>query len=210
MSYFKEAVGAIEKFSERFRENPWNYLYEADVQFELMQCLKEQITGLDLTYDSHKISAVKSEYPGAVPGGDNRFDLVAIEPSQRIEIRDIYNRPVSIAMELKLNIDPQRGIDSYIYNVCSCTLEKDLNKLSSLLKPNIITTAGFAILCIKPYKAEMYEDALNFLQNKDKDRFNLIPIDDIPMESEQPSNGAPMGVYTVIIGEKNRHYFKLK
>lgn len=210
MSYFKEAVNAIEEFSHRFRENPWDYLYESDVQFELMQCLKKMITGLDLPYGTHMINVVKSEYPGSVPGGDNRFDLVAIDPSKCDGIINKCNCPVSIAMELKLNVN-NKDIGAYIYNKDSCTLEKDLNKLQSL-GSNVITTAGFAILCIKPYEDGMCDNALDFLKNKDKDRFNLMPIDGLSEKVSLSSNNSPIGIYAVIIdGSKNgkNHYFKL-
>lgn len=206
MSYFKEAVNAIEEFSKRFRKNPWDYLYEADVQFELMQCLKEQIKTDDLKYDKYKINVVKSEYPGAVASGDNRFDIVAIDPCIRSNDSNICNLPVSIAMELKLNIGPSSDIGDYIYDPDKCTLEKDLNKFKGL-NSGVITTAGFAILCVKPYpqKDDLFDKAKKYLE-KDKNRFNLTRLESKPIHSE------PSGIYAVIIdGKENgsNQYFKL-
>lgn len=211
MNYFKESVDAIEEFSKRFRKNPWDYLYESDVQFELMHCLKAKINNNDLKDSSGKgINAIKSEYKGVskIDGSGKiiprrRFDLVAIDPA--ISKLDICDRPVAIAIELKLNISNIK-IDDYVFNV----LEKDVSKLRDCGK-EVITTAGFAILCIKPYPQEddLFDKAIKIL-TEDPERFKLTPIS---LQSEnQQVHSEPLRTYAVIIdGKENgsNQYFKL-
>lgn len=195
MDYFADTVNAIKIFAEKFKQNPRNYLYESDIQFELMQCLKEQIPGNELMVDSHQISVVKSEYPGTRKlNTGNRFDLVIIDPSE--SDAHVCNRPVSVAIELKLNIDPGRPTVGGLIG--------DLEKLSRF-EPGVITKAGFAILCIKPHG----KDAQYPPTNGEAANVPGLRWIDIDAEAELSKHNRFMGIYAAIIEKEQTSFFKL-
>lgn len=195
MEYFADTVNAIKIFSEKFNKNPRNYLYESDIQFELMQCLKEQIPGNELMVDSHEISVVKSEYPGASrSNASNRFDLAIIDLSE--SDAHVCNRPVSIAIELKLNIDPGRPTVGGLIG--------DLVKLSRF-EPGVITKAGFAILCIKPHGKDVQYPPING-EVANVPGLRWIDID---AEAELSKHNRFMGIYAAIVEKKQTSFFKL-
>lgn len=213
MDCFADTVNAIKIFAEKFNQNPRNYLYESDIQFELMQCLKEQIPGNELMVDSHEISVVKSEYPGASKSNtNNRFDLVIIDPSA--SDAHVCNRPVSIAIELKLNIDPGRPTVGGLIG--------DLKKLSRF-ELGVITKAGFAILCIKPHGKDVLYPPTNG-EAANVPGLKLINIDaetellkkvpelksiNIDAEAELSKYNRFMGIYAAIIEKEQTSFFKL-
>jgi len=105
-SIIYRSICAINSVIKNFQENPYNFLYESDIQCALFCALRNEITGHIKVPNTktveHRLNLVYSEYL-------NKIDIVCLDPEAIVGLdpslfrKDtfIYNLPVFLGIELK-------------------------------------------------------------------------------------------------------------
>lgn len=109
MNYEKIKIVVLEELNKvikSFHQNPYDYLYETDIQGEIYYRLKDALSMTRLEpierEDSDKlaISIVHTEYPTL-----QRFDVVVLNATPKTKALNHWNNEVIVAIEIKLQQD---------------------------------------------------------------------------------------------------------
>lgn len=176
----------LQLFFHRFQTNPFNYLYESDLQAHLNTMLdtsigrSTRIVGIGKYYDTKafiETSIVKTEYPSG-----NRFDIAVIDPDGQPDYPEVNTKklkhekfwvlPIRTAIEIKYCQLGDRLSDRLNQ------LYADVNKINNYrIKNNRVNkTNGICLLFVQADKISQFERIHEYGKEKLPDNIEIYVI----------------------------------